>query len=117
MGGVLFTLEVILLDFSVRAFTPIVSASVVAYVTTQAIFRAIDPANSHAAIFSVTQGVGAAPQMLDWQGMPEHGRAGAGLRRGGRRPDPADVPLRGPVPPPAGARARSARHSAARPSG
>jgi CIC family chloride channel protein len=40
-GGVLFTLEVILQDFSIRTFTPIVLASVVANVTTQAIFRVI----------------------------------------------------------------------------
>jgi CIC family chloride channel protein len=40
-GGVLFTLEVILQDFSIRTFTPIVLASVVANVTTQAIFRII----------------------------------------------------------------------------
>ncbi|QOV91607.1 chloride channel protein [Humisphaera borealis] len=37
IGGVLFTLEVILLDFSIRAFTPIVLASVISYVTTQKI--------------------------------------------------------------------------------
>lgn len=39
MGGVLFTLEVILLDFSLRTFIPVVVASVVANVATQAIFR------------------------------------------------------------------------------
>jgi CIC family chloride channel protein len=38
-GGVLFTLEVILQDFSIRAFTPIVVASVIAQVTTLAIFQ------------------------------------------------------------------------------
>jgi len=71
MGGVLFTLEVILLDFSVRAFTPIVSASVVAYVTTQAIFHAIDPTGSHYAIFSITlERVGSAPTLLDWKSVP-----------------------------------------------
>jgi CIC family chloride channel protein len=71
MGGVLFTLEVILLDFSVRAFTPIVSASVVAYVTTQAIFHTIDPTGSHYAIFSVTlEKVGSAPTLLDWRSVP-----------------------------------------------
>jgi CIC family chloride channel protein len=37
-GGVLFTLEVILQDFSLRAFTPIVVSSVIAQVTTLAIF-------------------------------------------------------------------------------
>lgn len=39
MGGVLFTLEVILLDFSLRTFIPVVVASVVAKVATEAIYR------------------------------------------------------------------------------
>jgi CIC family chloride channel protein len=39
MGGLLFTLEVVLLDFSIRTVTPVIIASVVADVTTQAIFR------------------------------------------------------------------------------
>ncbi|MBV8780525.1 MAG: chloride channel protein [Phycisphaerae bacterium] len=39
IGGLLFTLEVILQDFSVRTITPVVIASVIAEVTTQAIFR------------------------------------------------------------------------------
>jgi CIC family chloride channel protein len=51
IGGVLFTLEVILLDFSLRTFTPVVIASVIANVTTQAVFRAIDPASEQYAIF------------------------------------------------------------------
>src|SRR5207249_5386250 len=39
MGGLLFTLEVILLDFSIRKVTPVIIASVVANVTTQGIYR------------------------------------------------------------------------------
>lgn len=39
MGGLLFTLEVILLDFSIRTVTPVIIASVVANVTTQGIYR------------------------------------------------------------------------------
>jgi CIC family chloride channel protein len=39
IGGVLFTLEIILRDFSIRTFTPVVIASVVANSTTQSIFR------------------------------------------------------------------------------
>ena len=39
MGGVLFVLEVILLDFSLKTFAPVMVASVIANVTTQAIFR------------------------------------------------------------------------------
>lgn len=38
IGGVLFTLEVILLDFSFRTFTPVVIASVIANVATQGIY-------------------------------------------------------------------------------
>jgi len=45
IGGVLFTLEVILFDFSLRTFTPVVVASVIANVTTQGLmgedYRAI----------------------------------------------------------------------------
>ena len=37
IGGVLFTLEIILLDFSIRAFAPVVLASVVSNVTARAI--------------------------------------------------------------------------------
>jgi CIC family chloride channel protein len=55
IGGVLFTLEVILLDFSIRSFTPIVLASVVAYVTTQEIFQYLHPLQSHASIFTVPE--------------------------------------------------------------
>src|SRR6185369_5088272 len=39
IGGVLFTLEVILRDFSVRTFTPVVIASVIANFTMQSVFR------------------------------------------------------------------------------
>lgn len=39
IGGVLFSLEIILRDFSIRTFTPVVIASVVANFTTQSIFR------------------------------------------------------------------------------
>ena len=53
IGGVLFTLEVILLDFSIRTFTPVVIASVVANVTTQRIFARIDPATANKAIFEL----------------------------------------------------------------
>ena len=52
IGGVLFTLEVILRDFSVRTFAPVVVASVVASVTTQAVFARIDP-GGYRAIFAV----------------------------------------------------------------
>ena len=41
IGGVLFTLEVILLDFSIRAFAPVVLCSVIATVTMHAIFSRV----------------------------------------------------------------------------
>lgn len=40
LGGLLFTLEVILFDFSVRTITPLVIASVIANVTTRALYGA-----------------------------------------------------------------------------
>lgn len=53
IGGVLFTLEVILLDFSIRTFAPVVVASVIANVTTQAIFREVLGRESGLAIFTI----------------------------------------------------------------
>jgi CIC family chloride channel protein len=41
IGGVLFALEVILFDFSMRTFTPVVMASVIANVTTKVIFSRV----------------------------------------------------------------------------
>jgi CIC family chloride channel protein len=41
IGGLLFTLEVILRDFSIRTLTPLVIASVIANVTTRTIYRAL----------------------------------------------------------------------------
>ncbi|MCY2953420.1 MAG: chloride channel protein [Planctomycetota bacterium] len=55
IGGVLFTLEVILLDFSVRTFGPVVLASVMANVTTKTIFGWLDPAHPYGAIFALGQ--------------------------------------------------------------
>lgn len=67
IGGVLFTLEIILLDFSIRTFTPVVLASVVANVTTQALFQRVfhEPQN---AIFTVAPM--ATPHLLNWPGVP-----------------------------------------------
>ena len=69
IGGVLFTLEVILLDFSIRAITPIVLASVVAYVTTQAVFLHLHGAAHSRSIFQVASGV-AGDVPLSWSGVP-----------------------------------------------
>jgi CIC family chloride channel protein len=53
MGGLLFTLEVILFDFSLRTITPVIIASVVANVTTQAIFRQFFHHREGLAIFNM----------------------------------------------------------------
>jgi CIC family chloride channel protein len=73
LGGVLFTLEVILLDFSIRTFTPVVVASVVANITTRAIFDALegfrgaDAAHaSYGAIFARPQFVWPDQTTLAW---------------------------------------------------
>ena len=53
IGGVLFTLEVILFDFSIRTFTPVVVAAVIANVSTKAIMSFIEGDGSvYAAIFA-----------------------------------------------------------------
>lgn len=52
IGGLLFTLEVILHEFSVRRITPVVLASVVANFSTRAIFHALG--HEYSAIFDVT---------------------------------------------------------------
>jgi CIC family chloride channel protein len=79
IGGVIFTLEVILYDFSIRAFLPIVLASVIANVTTHAIFEHIGEGTSHA-IFRVSPYITAGPgmagagptpiQALNWPSLP-----------------------------------------------
>ena len=63
IGGVLFTLEVILLDFSIRAFTPIVLASVISYVTTQKIHHWLHEVTLEP-IFRVPLGL--LPDTLTW---------------------------------------------------
>jgi CIC family chloride channel protein len=57
LGGVLFTLEVVLRDFSIRTFTPVVVASVLANFATQAIFRNVldEP---YVAIFTLPESAG-----------------------------------------------------------
>jgi chloride channel protein, CIC family len=53
IGGVLFTLEVILLDFSIRTFTPVVLASVVANITTKWVLGVIEPHEKFEALFAL----------------------------------------------------------------
>ena len=63
-GGVLFTLEVILQDFSIRSFTPVVLASVIAQVTTQAIFQLSH--QEYRAIFQIPGGLAPSRVALNW---------------------------------------------------
>lgn len=69
-GGVLFTLEVILQDFSIRAFTPIVVASVIAQVTTLGLFQSLSrfPGSheKYQAIFAMPQQDMAMHAVLNW---------------------------------------------------
>jgi CIC family chloride channel protein len=66
IGGVLFALEVILQDFSIRTFTPVVLASVVANITTQAIFRRLHHQVEYQAIFAIPDWVREAHQAMGW---------------------------------------------------
>jgi chloride channel protein, CIC family len=74
-GGVLFTLEVIMQDFSIRTFTPIVVASVIAQVTTQGIMNEVAQFHRHHGVMThqVYQAIFAMPAveigshtMLNW---------------------------------------------------
>jgi CIC family chloride channel protein len=65
-GGVLFTLEVILQDFSIRSFTPVVLASVIAQVTVQAIFQVIHHQSEYRAIFAMPAKEAMALGTLHW---------------------------------------------------
>jgi CIC family chloride channel protein len=71
IGGVLFTLEVILLDFSLRSFTPVVVAAVIANVTTRTIFDLLAAGHGgegYHAIFGVAANdvSGGINVLLDW---------------------------------------------------
>jgi CIC family chloride channel protein len=66
LGGVLFTLEVILQDFSLRTFTPVVLASVIANVTTQAIYRRLAFGESYQAIFALPDWIQGQHLALGW---------------------------------------------------
>ncbi|HUB24765.1 MAG TPA: chloride channel protein, partial [Tepidisphaeraceae bacterium] len=69
-GGVLFTLEVILQDFSIRAFTPIVVSSVIAQVSTLAIYQRLSHAQhsteAYHAIFAMPQQDIVMHSVLNW---------------------------------------------------
>ena len=65
-GGVLFTLEVILQDFSIRSFTPVVLASVIAQVTVQETFSLSHHAERYHAIFEMPAMDVARHMLLSW---------------------------------------------------
>lgn len=69
IGGVLFTLEVVLLDFSLRTFTPVVVASVIANVATQGIFRWLDPNAAQYSIFVLPSWITDHEVRLNWGGV------------------------------------------------
>lgn len=103
IGGVLFALEVILLDFSVRTFTPVVVASVIANVTTQAIFHVLDPGVRQYSIFVLPGWVTGAFAQLTWGGVVNFvllgaacGAVGATLTRLMYRTEDAFARLRAP---------------------
>ena len=98
IGGVLFTLEIILFDFSIRTFTPVVLASVVANVTTQAIFHNV-LGEKQFSIFTVTARQHRRDPHAELARRARDDPARAGVRAGGRVDDPADVPLGRVVPP------------------
>ena len=67
IGGVFFALEIILLDFSLRTFTPVVLASVVANVTTKGIFELRH--ETYAAIFAMPAWEVSSQAELSWSHM------------------------------------------------
>ncbi len=65
-GGVLFTLEVILQDFSIRAFTPVVVSSVIAQVTELLLFRLLHKAGEFHPIFDLSPDTVRLHDALQW---------------------------------------------------
>jgi chloride channel protein, CIC family len=65
-GGVLFTLEVILQDFSIRAFTPVVVASVIAQVSELLLFKLLHHAQEFHPIFDVSPDAIRTHEALQW---------------------------------------------------
>jgi CIC family chloride channel protein len=70
LGGVLFTLEVILRDFSIRTFTPVVIASVIANVTVHEMFQRLHGEQSFMAIFQMPGWIYTTPSNLNWESLP-----------------------------------------------
>jgi CIC family chloride channel protein len=65
-GGVLFTLEVILQDFSIRAFTPVVVASVIAQVSELLLFKLIHHSQEFHPIFDISPDAIRTHEALRW---------------------------------------------------
>jgi CIC family chloride channel protein len=65
-GGVLFTLEVILQDFSIRAFTPVVVASVIAQVSELLLFKLLHHSEEFHPIFNVSPDAIRTHEALRW---------------------------------------------------
>jgi CIC family chloride channel protein len=70
LGGVLFTLEVILRDFSIRTFAPVVIASVIANVTVHEIYQTLHGEQSYLAIFRMPDKLSTGPGNLSWASLP-----------------------------------------------
>ncbi len=72
IGGVLFTLEIILLDFSISAFAPVVLASVISNVTARALLVHLHHLSplSNAAIFQVPSKLADDISLLGWGSIP-----------------------------------------------
>jgi CIC family chloride channel protein len=65
-GGVLFTLEVILQDFSIRAFTPVVVSSVIAQVSELLLFKLLHHTEEFHPIFNVSPDAIRTHEALRW---------------------------------------------------
>jgi CIC family chloride channel protein len=70
LGGVLFTLEVILRDFSIRTFAPVVVASVIANVTVHEIHQRLHGEHASLAIFNMPDWINTAESNLSWASLP-----------------------------------------------
>jgi len=69
IGGVFFTLEVVLGEFSIRTFTPLVLASVIANVTTKSIFSYFQSHQAYEAIFALPHWQISSQRELSWAHM------------------------------------------------
>ncbi len=65
-GGVLFTLEVIMQDFSIKTFTPVVVASVIAQVSELLLFKLIHQGQEFHPIFAISPDAIRSYEALQW---------------------------------------------------